>query len=117
MIIMGGYLHSIHCGNCGASFIVNKAHNAYNRWRSSYYCPVCDFSSYTKPDDTFFDLMVSPELTKKFQDMRNLLGIIEKTDLGALTKKLKLLDSLPNEIYEALSEGCRIEVKVLDGTH
>ena len=25
VIVMGVYLHSIHCGNCGASFIVNKA--------------------------------------------------------------------------------------------
>jgi hypothetical protein len=117
MIVMGGYLHSIHCGKCGASFIVNKAHDAYVQWRSSYYCPVCDLSSYTRPDDTFFDLMVSPELTKKFQAMRNFLGIMEKTDLEALTKKLKLLDSLPNEVHKALSEGRRIEVKVLDGTN
>jgi len=116
MIVMGGYLHSIHCGRCGASFIVNKAHNAYNQWRSSYYCPVCDFRSYTRPDDTFFDLMVSPELTKKFQAMRNFLGIMEKTDLEALGQKLKVLNSLPNEAYKALSEGRRIEVKVLDGT-
>lgn len=117
VIVMGVYLHSIHCGKCGASFIVNKAHNAYNQWRSSYYCPVCDFSSYTKPDNTFFDLMVSPELAKKFQDTRNLLGIMEKTDLEALGKKLKLLDLVPSEVYKALSEGRRIEVKVLDGTN
>jgi len=116
-VVMGIYLHSIHCGKCGASFIVNKAHNAYAQWRSSYYCPVCDLSSYTKPDDTFFDLMVSPELTKKFQDTRNLLDIMEKTDLEALGEKLKLLDSVPNEVYKALSEGRRIEVKVLDGTN
>ncbi len=115
-IIMGLYLHSIHCGECGASFIVNKAYNAYSSYRSSYYCPVCDFNSYTKPDDTFFDLMLSPELGKKLQDTRNLIGIMEKTDLETLGEKLKLLDSLPNEVYEALSEGCRIEVKVLDGT-
>jgi len=117
MIVMGAYLHSIHCGNCGASFIVNKAHNAYNQWRSSYYCPVCNFQSYTRPDDTFFDLMVSPELTKKFQDMRNLLGIMGKTNLEAVGQKLKLLNSLPNEVYKALSEGRRIEVKILDGTN
>jgi hypothetical protein len=116
MIVMGGYLHSIHCGECGASFLVNKAHNAYVQWRSSYYCPVCDLRSYTRPDDTFFDLMVSPELTKKFQAMRNFLGIMEKTDLEALGQKLKVLNSLPNEAYKALSEGRRIEVKVLDGT-
>jgi len=116
-IVMGSYLHSIHCGKCGASFIVNKAPNAYSQWRSSYYCPVCDFQSYTKPDNTFFDLMVSPELTKKFQDMRALLDIMRKTDSEALGKKLKLLDSLPSEVYKALSEGRRIEMKVLDGTN
>jgi hypothetical protein len=116
IIVMGVYLHSIRCGNCGASFIVNKPSNAYSSYRSSYYCPVCTFSIYTKPDDTFFDLMVSPELTKKFQDARNLLDIMGKTDLEALGKKLKLLDSVPNEVYKALSEGRRIEVKVLDGT-
>ena len=66
MTVMGGYLHSIHCGNCKASFIVNKASNAYISYRTYYYCPVCDLGSYTRPDDTFFDLMVSPELTKKF---------------------------------------------------
>lgn len=116
IMVMGVYLHSIHCGNCGASFIVNKPSNAYYSYWSSYYCPVCHFSCYTKSDDTFFDLMVSPELTKKFQDMRNLLDIMQKTDLEALMKKLKLLDSLPSEVYKALSEGRRIEVKVLDGT-
>ena len=116
IIVMSVYLHSIHCGKCGASFIVNKAPNAYSQWRSSYYCPVCDFSNYTRPDDTFFDLMVSPELTKKFQDTRALLDIMEKTDLEALGKKLKLLDLVPNEVYKALSEGRRIEVKILDGT-
>jgi len=116
IIVMGVYLHSIRCGNCGASFIVNKPSNAYSSYRSSYYCPVCTFSIYTKADDTFFDLMVSPELTKKFQDARNLLDIMGKTDLEALGKKLKLLDSVPNEVYKALSEGRRIEVKVLDGT-
>ena len=111
VIAMGSYLHSIHCGKCGASFIVNKASNAYSSYRSSYYCPVCDSSIYTKPDDTFFDLMVSPELTKKFQDTRNLLDIMEKTDLEALREKLKLLDFIPSEVYKALSEGRRIEVK------
>ncbi len=116
-VVMGIYLHSIHCGKCGASFIVNKASNAYVSYRSSYYCPVCDLSSYTKPDDTFFDLMVSPELTKKFQDMRNLLDIMEKTDIETLGKKVKLLDLLPNEVYKALSEGRRIEVKALNGTN
>jgi hypothetical protein len=115
-ITMGLYLHSIHCGKCGASFIVNKAHNAYSSSRSSYYCPVCDSSSYTKPDDTFFDLMLSPELGKKCQDTRNLMDIMEKTDPETLGEKLKLLDLLPNEVYEALSQGRRIEVKILDGT-
>jgi len=120
--VMGIYLHSIHCGKCGASFIVNKASNAYASYRSSYYCPVCDSSIYTIPDDTFFGLMVSPELAVKFQDMRNLLDIMEKTDLEALMKKAKLwekvtlLDSIP-EVSKALSEGRRIEVKVLDGAN
>ncbi|MBA7571958.1 hypothetical protein ES708_13728 [subsurface metagenome] len=110
-VVMGIYLHSIYCGKCGASFIVNKASNAYSSYRSSYYCPVCDSSIYTIPDDTFFDLMVSPELTKKFQAMRNLLDIMGKTDLEALMEKVKLLDSVPNEVCKALSEGRRIEVK------
>ncbi len=115
-ITMGLYLHSIHCGECGTSFIINKAHNAYSSSRSSYYCPVCDSSSYTKPDDTFFDLMLSPELGKKLQDARNLLDIIEKMDPETLEKKLKFLDLVPNEVYEALSQGRRIEVKILDAT-
>jgi len=117
LIVMGVYLHSIHCGKCGASFIVNKASYAYSSYRTSYYCPVCDLSIYTRPDDTFFDLMVSPELTKKFQNARVLLDTIEKTDFQTVGHKLKLLDLLPNEIYKALSEGRRIQVKVLDGTN
>jgi len=116
-VVMGAYLHSIHCGKCGASFIVNKASNAYSSYRSSYYCPVCDFSIYTKPDDTFFNLMVSPELTKKFKNAQTFLDTIEKTNLEALGRKLKLLDSFPNEVIKALSDGHRIEVKVLDGTN
>jgi hypothetical protein len=115
--VMGVYLHSIRCVNCGASFIVNKAPNAYSQWRSSYHCPVCDSSSYTGTDDAFFNLMVSPELMKKFQDMRNLVDAMGKMDSVAFKQKLKLLDSLPNEIYQALSDGHRIEVKILDGTN
>jgi len=107
-ITMGLYLHSIHCGKCGASFIVNKAHNAYSSSRSSYYCPVCDSSSYTEPDDTFFALMVSPELGKKLQDTRNFINIMGEKDLEALGEKLKLLASLPNEFYQAVLEG-RVE--------
>jgi len=61
--------------------------------------------------------MVSPELTKKFQATRNLLDIMGKTDLEALQGKLKLLDSFPNEVIKALSDGHRIEVKILDGTN
>ena len=91
---MGIYLHSIHCSQCGASFLVNKAHDAYKKYRSSYYCPVCTFGSYTKPDDTFFNLMVSPELAKKFQATNNLLNMMDKTDPEALEK-----------VYKALSEG------------
>jgi len=72
-LVMGVYLHSIHCRKCGASFIVNKAYNAYSSYRSSYYCPVCTFSIYTRPDDTFFDLMVSTELVKKLSATRALL--------------------------------------------
>ncbi len=41
---------------------------------------------------------------------------MEKTDLEALRKKLKLLDSVPNEVIKALSEGRKVQVKVLDGT-
>jgi len=108
VIVMGGYLHSIRCGKCEASFIVNKA---------SYpcYCPACA-SSYTFSDDRFFDLMVSPELGKKLQDVRLLLDEAAKTDLETLLKKQKLADSLPDGLYKALSEGRKIKWEVLNGT-
>jgi len=111
VIVMGDYLHSIRCGKCGASFIVNIASKPYY----PYYCPVCASSSDTRPDDTFFDLMVSPELRKKLQDTRLLLDETAKMDPEALRKKLKLVDLLPDGLYKALSEGHRIEVKVLNG--
>ncbi len=118
-LVMGTYLHSIHCSNsnCGASFIVNKAPNAYTQWRSSYYCPVCNFSNYTKPDNTFLGLMVSPELAQKLQDARTVLDTIEKSDMEAFKGKLKLLDSIPNEVFEAFSAGHKVQVKVLDGAN
>ncbi|GAI68668.1 unnamed protein product, partial [marine sediment metagenome] len=62
-----------------------------------------------------FDLMVSPELNKKLQDERYLLDIMEKNDFEALAKKLKLLDTIPDEAYKAFSEGRKVEVKVFDG--
>ena len=114
-LVMGTYLHSMHCSSCGASFIVNKPPDAYHPYWSSFYCPVCHWSSYTKPDDSFLHLMVSPELAKKLQDARTLLDTIGKADFEALREKLKLLDSLPNEVYKALSEGRKIEMKVVDG--
>ena len=116
-LIMGSYLHSIHCSNsnCGASFIVNKAPDAYSSYRSDYYCPVCDSRFYTKADATFLNLMVSPELAKKLQDARTVLDTIEKSDMEAFKGKLKLLDSIPKEVFEAFSAGHKIEMKVLDG--
>jgi len=87
-LVMGTYLHSVYCSNCKASFIVNKVHNAYAQWRSSYYCPVCDLSLYTKPDDTFLNLMVSPKLSHQLQEARTLLDTMGKTDWEALGKKL-----------------------------
>lgn len=73
--VMGTYLRSIHCGNrnCGASFIVNKAPDAYSSYRRNYYCPVCNSGLYTKADATFLNLMASPELAKKLEDARTLL--------------------------------------------
>jgi len=90
-LVIGTYLHSIHCSKCGASFIVNKAYNADNQFKQSYNCPVCHWSSYTKPDDSFLHLMVSPELAKKLQDARTLLDTMGKTDFEALVEKLKQL--------------------------
>jgi len=116
-LVMGIYLHSIHCSKCGASFLVNKAYNDYSSYSNSYYCPVCHFSIYTKPDDSFLNLIVSPELPKKLQNTRTLLDTIEKTDFKDLGTKLKLLDSIPSEVYEAFSKGHKIEMKVLDGTN
>jgi hypothetical protein len=105
--VMGGYLHSIRCRGCEASFIVNKDRAS----RFFYCCPVCN-SSYTEPDDTFFDLMMSPELGKRLQDTRALLETA-KMDPEALRKKLKLIDLLPDAFYKALSEGYKIEWKLL----
>ncbi len=114
-LVMGTYLHSTHCSKCGASFIVNKAYNADNQFKQSYNCPVCSYPFYTKPDDTFFNLMVSPELAKKLQDARTLIDTMGKTDFEALREKLKLLDSIPKEAYKAFSEGRKVQVKILNG--
>jgi len=117
-IVMGVYLHSIHCSrhNCGASFIVNKSPDAYNRLykETSYQCPVCHSPSYTKPDDTFFDLMVSPELAEKMQNARNFLnqlGKMETGDIESLGEKLKLIDNIPPEVYKYLREGGKLQFK------
>ena len=109
VIVIGSYLHSMRCWKCQTSFIVNRAS------RGSYYCPVCD-STLTNSDDTFLDLIVSPELRKRLQDARFLLDEVAKMDPEALQKKLKLLDRIPDGLSKALSEGHKIEVKVLDDT-
>jgi len=117
-LVMGTYVHSIHCGKCRASFIVNKAYNAYSSYRSSYYCPVCDLSSYTRPDDNFFDLMVSPELVQtKFRYVKNVLDLTGKTGSEVISRWLNLLYSSSEEVHKALSAGGKIEVKVLDGSN
>ncbi len=115
-LVMGTYLHSVHCNNCGASFIVNKAYTAYNQFKSHYNCPVCPNSWDVKLDKTFLNLMLSPELAKKLQDARTLLDRIEKSDFRDLLTKLKFLDSVPTEVYVAFSEGRKIEVKIPNGT-
>jgi hypothetical protein len=118
LIVMGDYLHSIRCRECGVAFIVNKAFDAYSseadrtrgyrEVRRSYYCPVCASPRYTKPDNTFFDLMVSPEASKKLQDMRRLQDDAAKEDPEALRKKLKLIDLVPDLLLKVLSEGHKI---------
>lgn len=108
--VMESYLHSIHCENCGTSFIVDQPYNAYSRYRGSYYCPVCFLSSYTKPDNAFFNLMVSPGLVKRLRAARALLDRIEKMD-EIFEKRVKLLDSLPNKVINALSEGRSIKAR------
>lgn len=115
-LVMGEYIHSIHCRNCGASFIVNKAYNFHNQFRTSYYCPVCTYSGYTKPDETFLNLMTSPELAKKFQYVRNVLDLTGKTGSEVMGHWLNLLYLLPKEVHKALSEGRNIELRVVDGT-
>ncbi len=110
MTVMGSYLHSIRCENCATSFIVDQPYNASSRNRGSYYCPVCDLSSYTKPDNVFFNLMVSPGLVKKLEATKALLDRMEKMD-EIFEKRVKLLDSLPNKVINALSEGRSIKVQ------
>ena len=113
--VMGEYLHSIHCSNCRASFIVNKAANSHETYRTSYCCPVCHLSLYTKPDDTFLDLMVSPELARKFRYTRNVLDLTGPTGLKVVGQWLHLLYFLPEEVHKAVADGRMIEVKVVDG--
>ncbi|MBA7585966.1 hypothetical protein ES708_27960 [subsurface metagenome] len=59
--------------------------------------------------------MVSPELAQKLQDARTVLDTIEKSDMEAFKGKLKLLDSIPKEVFKAFSEGHKVQVKILDG--
>ena len=59
--VCGDYLHSIQCEKCGARFIVDRAANSYNKYQDEYYCPVCDFRSFTKPNEDFLKAMFSEE--------------------------------------------------------
>ncbi len=57
--VCGDYLHSIQCDNCSARFVVDRAANSYNKYQEKYYCPVCHFRSYTKPNEDFVKAMFS----------------------------------------------------------
>ena len=103
--VMGSYLHSIYCERCGASFIVNKACSSYSKYRDSYYCPVCDSSWYSKQDNSFLNLMVSPELSTRFQATREALEKMKKMDPEIFRRKIALLDLIPDEVIKALPEG------------
>jgi vacuolar-type H+-ATPase subunit I/STV1 len=59
--VCGDYLHSIQCEKCGARFIVDRAANSYNKYQDEYYCPVCDFRSFTKANDDFLKALFSQE--------------------------------------------------------
>ena len=116
MLIMGFYIYSIHCGKCGASFMVNKACTSYHEWQSSYYCPVCNQNDYTKADETFLNLMVSPELADKFRYVRTFMDITEGPKSVIMQKWFNLLFASPQEIHAALAGGRGLELKVADGT-
>lgn len=98
--VIGAYLRSIHCEHCGTSFIVNKKYNFDNRYRSSYYCPVCVRADYTKPDASFLEAMVSPALATRLQ------AVTKLTDLGdpALVKLSKLVRIIPEDMLKTSPE-------------
>jgi len=56
--VMGDYLKSFRCEDCGASFIVNRK-PYYKGVGSGYNCPSCHLSRMVKADDSFLKAMVS----------------------------------------------------------
>lgn len=59
--VCGNYLHSIRCAQCSARFIVDRSQDSYNKYETSYHCPVCDYHFYTKANDDFLKAMFSQE--------------------------------------------------------
>ena len=56
-IVMGDFLKCYHCSYCGTQFIINK--KPEKKLITYYQCPVCWFSSFVTPDDSFLTAMIS----------------------------------------------------------
>ena len=55
--VMGDFLKCYHCTHCGTQFIVNK--KPEKKLITYNYCPVCWFSAFVTPDDSFLKAMIS----------------------------------------------------------
>lgn len=87
--VMGDYLQSFKCENCGAKFIVNKKPD--NVWKT-YCCPACNISYTVKADDSFLKLMVSEE------QINNTILAEKLLEENEVLKPFKSLLEIPCEI-------------------
>ena len=55
--VMGNFLKCYRCTYCGTQFIINK--KPEKKLITYYQCPVCWFSSFVTPDDSFLTAMIS----------------------------------------------------------
>lgn len=104
--VCGDYLHSIQCEKCGARFIVDRAANSYNKYQDAYYCPVCSFRSFTKPNEDFLKAMFSEE---EFNRCSGLQQELERL------KPLKVFLDIPCSVCKKPMSNSWTREQVLEG--
>lgn len=89
--ILGDYLQCFSCSHCGSRFIINRSRDR-RYLLNSYCCPLCNYSSSVKADESFLKALVSQD------QLENTYLVEQLLEENATLKPLEAFFSIPCEM-------------------